>query len=319
MTEPAVFTKILVPLDGTRLSEHALAFAAELSDASSTTTLLHVDEPEGATGAVVEAVVEAQDGAVPIDDEDQTRALNATAERWRSVFKGRVDANVAFGDPKTEILRAASETSADLIVAATRARGAIGRWAFGSVADDLARSTIVPMLVARAKDEALEPGPAVIDRVLFPFDGSELAATALPLAVALAKRFGIPALVISAYDPGPVGPLVTGVEPSYPVTAYTEIQDELEALANEAAAKAEAAFTAAGVSAMSSVRLGPAALTVEDAAAEGDLIVMTSHGRGGLRRAILGSVAEKLIRDAKAPTLLVPTRSTEEPIQPSGS
>jgi nucleotide-binding universal stress UspA family protein len=312
MTEPAVFTKILVPLDGTQLSEHALAFAAALSDAGTTTTLLHVDEPDGATGAVVEAVVEAQDGAVPIDDEDQTQALDAVAERWRSAYKGAVDIDVAFGDPKTEILRAADETKADLIVAATHARGAIGRWAFGSVADDLARSTAVPMLVVRAKDEAISPAPAMIDRILFPFDGSAVAATALPLAVALAKRLGIPALVISAYDPGPVGPIVTGVEPSYPVTAYAEIQDELEALAKEAATKAEAEFAAAGVSAMSAVHLGPAALTIEDAAAEGDLIVMTSHGRGGLKRALLGSVAEKLIRDAKAPTLLVPTTPTGE-------
>jgi nucleotide-binding universal stress UspA family protein len=315
MTEPAVFTRILVPLDGTRLSEHALAFAAALSNAETTTTLLHVDEPEGATGAVVEAVVEAQDGAVPIDDEDQTKALNAVAERWRSVFKGAVEAGVAFGDPKTEILRAAGETNADLIVAATRARGAIGRWAFGSVADDLARSTTVPMLVARAKDEAIEPAPAMIDRILFPFDGSATAATALPLAIELAKRIGIPALVISAYDPGPAGPIVTGVEPSYPVAAYTEIQDELEALATEAAAKAQAEFAAAGVSAMSAVHLGPAALAIEDSATEGDLIVMTSHGRGGLKRAILGSVAERLIRDAKAPTLLVPTRPSGEPAQ----
>jgi nucleotide-binding universal stress UspA family protein len=155
----------------------------------------------------------------------------------------------------------------------------------------------------------------LIDRILFPFDGSALATTALPIAVALAKRLGIPALVISAYDPGPAGPIVTGVEPAYPVAAYAEIQDELEALAKEAAAKAEAEFIAAGVSAMSAVHLGPAALTIEDSAAEGDLIVMTSHGRGGLKRAILGSLAEKLIRDAKAPTLLVPTRPTREPAQ----
>lgn len=315
MTEPAVFTKILVPLDGSQLSEHALAFAAALSGAATTTTLLYVDEPEGATGAVVEAVIEAQDGAVPIDDEDQTKALNATADRWRSVFNGAVEANAAFGDPLTEIQRAADETGAELIVAATHARGTIGRWAFGSVADDLARSTTVPMLVVRAKEEAIEPAPAMIDRILVPFDGSKLAEAALPLAVALAKRFGVPALVISAYDPGPVGPIVTGVEPSYPVTAYAEIQNELESLANEAAAKAEAAFAAAGVSAMSSVKLGPAALTIEDAAAAGDLIVMTSRGRGGLARALLGSVAEKLIRDAKAPTLLVPSRAQTEPAE----
>ena len=47
-------------------------------------------------------------------------------------------------------------------------------------------------------------------------------------------------------------------------------------------------------------------LTVEDEAAPGDLIVMTSRGRGGITRALLGSVAESLIRNAKAPTLLVP-------------
>lgn len=315
MPESTAFTKILVPLDGSMRSEHALAYAATLSQPGSTVTLLHVDEPTGATAAMVEAAVEAQDGAIPIDDEAQTTALDDTAARWKDVIKGSVAPLIIFGEPETEILRTASDTGADLIIAATHGRGAIGRWAFGSVADDLARATTVPVLLARAKDEEIAPRPATIVRILFPFDGSELAATALPAASALAKQLGIPVHVISAYEPGPLNPMSSGMDVSYPLASYGQLQDELEQLAKEAAATAEAAFREAGVAVTSAVQLGPAAMTIEDSAAAGDLIVMTSRGRGGVTRALLGSVAEKLVRDAKAPTLLVPVAAPEPPAQ----
>lgn len=300
------FSKILVPLDGSDRSEHALAYAAALSRTDTAVTLLHVDVPDGATPAMVEVAVEAQAGAVPIDDQEQTQALAATADRWKLAIQGTVSTVAVYGDPKTEILKSATESGADVIVAATHGRSAIGRWMFGSVADDLARETTIPMLIVRAADEPIDPGPASITRLLLPFDGSELAATALPLASSLAAMLGVPVHVISAYDPGPIGPISTGMDAAYPMAAYTEMQNELEALARESVASAQAALERAGASVTTAVHLGPAALTIEDEAEAGDLIVMTSRGRSGITRALLGSVAESLIRNAKAPTLLVP-------------
>jgi nucleotide-binding universal stress UspA family protein len=307
------FARILVPLDGSSLSEHALAYAAALSQPDSIVTLLHVDVPEASTNpAMLEVVVATQSGEVPIADENQATVLTAVAERWKPSFKGAVASSVVFGDPKTEILRAADEGNVDVIVCATRGRGAIGRWAFGSVADDLARSATIPVLVVRANDDDIAPGAATLARILFPYDGSELAGSAEPVAIALAKALGLPVHVISAYDPGPVGPISTGMDAAYPLTAYAEIQDELEELAKESVAKAEAVFTDAGLTVSTAVHLGPPALVIEDALVDHDLIVMTSRGRGGLQRAVLGSVAEKLIRDGKAPTVLVPVARTAE-------
>jgi nucleotide-binding universal stress UspA family protein len=305
------FARILVPLDGSPLSEHALAYAAALSQPGSTVTLLHVDTPEAATNpAMLEVVVAAQSGEVPIDDESQASVLTAVAERWKTSIKGAVTTSVIFGDPKTEILRTADESNADVIVCATRGRGAIGRWAFGSVADDLARSATIPVLVVRASEDEIAPGAATLARIVFPYDGSELADSAQPVAISLAETLGLPVHVISAYDPGPVGPISTGMDAAYPLTAYAEIQDELEELAKESVAKAETTFKDAGLTVTTAVHLGPPALVIEDALAANDLIVMTSRGRGGLQRAVLGSVAEKLIRDGKAPTVLVPVART---------
>jgi nucleotide-binding universal stress UspA family protein len=305
------FARILVPLDGSPLSEHALAYAAALSRPGSTVTLLHVDTPEAAVNpAMLEVVVAAQSGEVPIDDENQASVLTAIAERWKTSINGAIASLVVFGDPKTEILRTAAEISADVIVCATRGRGVIGRWAFGSVADDLARSATIPVLVVRASDDEIVPGAATLARVVFPYDGSDLAGSAQPVAIALAKDLGLPVHVISAYDPGPVGPISTGMDAAYPLTAYADIQDELEALALESVAKAETAFEEAGLTVTTAVHLGPPALVIEEALATNDLIVMTSRGRGGLQRAVLGSVAEKLIRDGKAPTMLVPVART---------
>jgi nucleotide-binding universal stress UspA family protein len=300
------FVKILVPLDGSPRSEHALAYAAALSQAGSTVTLLHVAEPDASNPAMLEAVVAAQTGVVPIEDAGQVSALTETTESWKSVFKGSVSSHVMFGDPKTEILRNAADIGADLIVCATHGRGVIGRWAFGSVADDLARSATIPVLVVRAKDEEIEPVVATLTRIVFPYDGSDLAASAQPLVISIATELGLPVHVIAAYDPGPIGPITGGMDASYPVGAYVEMQNELEGISKEAAASAETRLKAAGLTVTSSVLLGPAALAIEDTVVDGDIVIMTSNGRGGLERAVLGSVAEKLVRDGKAPVILVP-------------
>lgn len=306
------FAKMLVPLDGSPLSEQALAYAAALSRPGSTVTLLHVDVPDAAVNpAMLEVVVAAQSGEVPVDDERQSTELEAVAARWRSSFKGSVATSVVFGDPKTEIVRTAAETGAELIVCATRGHGVIGRWAFGSVADDLARSSTVPVLMVRAHDEEIAPGAAILARIVFPFDGSDLAGGALPAAIALAKDLDLPVHVVSAYEPGPIGPISTGMDAAYPIAAYAEMQDELETMAHEAAARAETAFKEVGLTVTTAVHVGPPALVIEDALTENDLIVMASHGRGGLKRAILGSVAEKLIHDGKAPMMLLPVVQTE--------
>jgi len=304
------FAKILVPLDGSPRSEHALAYAAALSQPGSTVTLLHVAEPDASNPAMLEAVVATQTGVAPIDDAPQTTALTATTESWKSVFKGAVSSHVMFGDPKTEILRDAADIGADLIVCATHGRGVIGRWAFGSVADDLARSATVPVLVIRAKDEEIEPVVASMTRIVFPYDGSELAGSAQPLVISLATELELPVHVISAYDPGPAGSMAGGMDNAYPVAAYAELQNELEELSKEAASSAETALKAAGLTVSSNVALGPAAFAIEDAIIDGDLVVMTSNGRGGVGRAVLGSVAEKLVRDGKAPVILVPVNRT---------
>ena len=305
---------MLVPLDGSVRSEHALAYAAALSQANSHVTLLHVDAPGAMNAGVLEAVVAAQSGDLPVDDQEQATSLTAAAERWKPAIAGDVATRVVFGDPKTEILRVAEEIGADLIVTATHGRGAIGRWAFGSVADDVARSASIPTLVVRAEDTEIAPGAAKLTRIIFPYDGSALADSAQPLAVALANAHHLPVHVVCAYDPGPIGTMSsTGMGVAYPMEAYARMQDELEDLASESAAKAETAFAAAGVTLTTAVTIGPPAMVIEDAVKDGDMIIMTSRGHGGFERAIMGSVAEKLMRDGRAPTILVPIAPVNAP------
>jgi nucleotide-binding universal stress UspA family protein len=61
-----------------------------------------------------------------------------------------------------------------------------------------------------------------------------------------------------------------------------------------------------GMDVSSQVLHGSPFLEIAEALQEGDLLIMTSHGRSGVRRWLLGSVAEKLVRDAPVPVILVP-------------
>jgi nucleotide-binding universal stress UspA family protein len=216
---------------------------------------------------------------------------------------------VRTGDPATEILLAAEELGCDLIVAASRGRGAIGRLAFGSVADRLTRAATVPVMVVRPVDAAAEIGPALIRRMLVPYDGSEHAKEAFPVAISLAARLGAPIHVVRVITPTSYTPLAGPMEPFYSPQVLDEMLGEIEAEAKSSIDAAVAELGARGAAVTGEVRTGVPAATLQELSLQGDLIVMTSHGRSGMMRWLLGSVAEQLVREGPVPVLLVPARA----------
>ena len=81
----------------------------------------------------------------------------------------------------------------------THGRGALGRWAFGSVADQVTRRSPVPVLVVRPAETVEEAAPA-IQRLVVPLDGSTLAEEAVPVAQSLAQRLNVPVHLLTAID-----------------------------------------------------------------------------------------------------------------------
>jgi nucleotide-binding universal stress UspA family protein len=190
----------------------------------------------------------------------------------------------------------------DLVVMTTHGRGAVGRFWLGSVADGLVRTVATPVLMLRASDQ---PGghPVRFRRVLVPLDQSPVAEHAVLAARELLEEEG-ECLLVSVIDPSPlmkVAPLPFGLIPD--VAVDNELQDTTRAYLERVARHVRRL----GARARTSVRIAgsPAVEILEEADRERvDAIVVTSHGVGGFRRFLLGSVVDKLVRGATVPVLV---------------
>jgi nucleotide-binding universal stress UspA family protein len=150
-----------------------------------------------------------------------------------------------------------------------------------------------------------------IARVVVPLDGSDRSELALPIAARVANELGVSVEVISAIDlPQVVSPAL-GYGPAFEPELYAEMEGEATKNAEAHLDEAIAKLSNSGVMSTKHVSLGSAVAAINDFVNPGDLIVMTSRGQGGFKRWLLGSVAEKLVRESPAPVLLVPSHHHE--------
>lgn len=137
--------------------------------------------------------------------------------------------------------------------------------------------------------------------ILCPIDGSECALEALDVAAKLASEQNAALTICSVADPSQAAAMAFG-DPAMTGACLDALDDEADAVVREAAAR-EAATIIAHTAALTGQ---PIPAIVEYAASNGcDLIVMGSHGRGGIQRALVGSVAEGVIRHASVPVLVI--------------
>ena len=145
----------------------------------------------------------------------------------------------------------------------------------------------------------------MFERIVLPVDGSDLAEQALPAAEDLARLAGVPIHVVRVVDLGKLagqGDWTFGAAPG----ALQRIVDAEQRAAGEYVARVTRDLTHHGLKESSEWRLGRPAQELVAATREGDLIVMATHGRDGVPRWFLGSVAEEVARRSPAPVMLVP-------------
>jgi nucleotide-binding universal stress UspA family protein len=143
-----------------------------------------------------------------------------------------------------------------------------------------------------------------LERILVPLDGSPLAEAALPEALDLARDAGSTLILLRAVE----AHTIVGD----PVDAQVQVVHEAERYLEDVAAR----LRGQGIGKVeTSVWYGPAALSIVDAARlrRADLIAMFSHGRSGVGRLVLGSVAESVLRASTVPILLL--RAPGAPLQ----
>ena len=296
-----MYHTILVPLDGSAFSERALPMATTLARALRAQVILIRAASASAfpgadpTGAQVQAV------------EDAQAYLSALAAGL-SEQDLSIEVAVPYGDAAESILLEIGLHSADLVVMCTHGRSGLGRWIYGSVAEQVLARSPAPVLLVRPTGEVatLVPEPEQTT-LLVPLDGSVFAETALPHAAALARAFDGTILLLCAVEP-PMAPYTypgVGLVPA----ASMEISREAESYLEEVAQR----LRSAGSSVLTVVREGwPADVIAYRGAALGpSLIVMATHARSGLARVTYGSVAEQVLRSSHKPVLLVRVPATQ--------
>jgi nucleotide-binding universal stress UspA family protein len=298
--------KILIPLDGSRLAEHSLIYIEALKGLGETKVRL------------LSVVDEAEDFRALSPDEAGARESNLLATYQREVSADieshlglKVETKVMQGAPTECVLKEAREFAPDLLIISTHGRSGPSRWRFGSVADKVIRGAVCDTLVVGPKSVQKEKWlegalQAPFRSILVPLDGSELAEEALPKALAFAKAFGSTLHLVRAV-PYPIMADGYAGEGAY----MPQILESLEAGAQEHL-KEVSEKLGAGVKITTRVMIGAPATQLEDyAAGHGiDLVVMTSHGRGGLVRMALGSVTDRLLAAGAAPVLVVRPKPT---------
>jgi nucleotide-binding universal stress UspA family protein len=252
---------------------------------------------------VAEAIMASYGAGAPLAAQQTREAhsldlLRQNAERYldshAALLRGAgldIMVDVRWGRAADAITEAALNQHATLIALASHSYRGLKRWALGSVADDVVHATSLPVLILRGAAPTRAP---VINRIMVPIDGSALARQALPLATDLARAARAELLLLHA-----IAPAIADI-PRF--RAHDQMDSELEALADEIRAQQVAVRT--------QVVNGHAAEVLVDAAQCGvDLIVMATHGYGGLRRWALGSVADTVLHATTTPLVLVRARS----------
>jgi nucleotide-binding universal stress UspA family protein len=304
---------ILVPLDGSYLAEHAIPYGRAIAGPEGRLIFLEVlPAPEPIRGPLGDQIVDAEQAGDMLVDEANTR-LSETTNRWRPV-SGEVEVETRHGSPIDQILKFAKDQGSAYIVMASHGKGALRRLAFGSVADEIARNSPIPVLLIHTGGEEPAIEAVTIKRLILPMDGSELSQAAIPVAIDVGSRLKSPAIVLQAVTPEVIATTYPGTEAYYASDVYDELITQQENAAKEEMAQESAKLTKVGIEATPMVLVGSIVEAIQRVVEPGDIIIMTSHGRTGIRRFVLGSVAERLTRSGVAPVLLVPAPGRNEAV-----
>jgi nucleotide-binding universal stress UspA family protein len=146
-----MYTKILVPLDGSKLAECVLPHVEAIAKGCGLPEVVFVKVVEPSTGSDSQWGIE-QESIAKMDKEHKAAAAQYLADvvkraKWDGV---KIKSQVIMGRAFEDIVKYANDNGVDLITIATHGRSGVSRWAWGSVADRVLRSTCVPTLMVRA-------------------------------------------------------------------------------------------------------------------------------------------------------------------------
>lgn len=280
------YRRILVPLDGSDAAEYAIGAAIGLArQHDAEIVLLHVEHLPAES--------------VELDQHNRTREqMQDYLVRLRDQLRDddlRAQARVITGYALPESVIAFVETEhIDLIVTSTQGRTSMLRWLLGNQVEAALNALPVPVLLVRP----------VLHKIVVPLDGSKWSESAIPRAVEIARQHNAELVLLHVYQSpvwGYADQLAVAGQQQLADQAYEQMRDQLIALRNR--------LRREGVRAQVQIvrSNNPAQAICEFAESEEgiSMVVMSTHGRTGLSRWLLGSVAQRVMKELRCPVTLV--------------
>jgi nucleotide-binding universal stress UspA family protein len=289
-----MYTKILVPLDGSKLAEQVLPYVRLLAKVyGAQVELLRIIDP---------------DARPPFWPPEPTiDYLKQTAERCLPSVT-QIECVEKTGKPADVIVDVAKETPACLIAMSTHGLTGVRRWVLGSVASKVVQIAANPLLLIHPPIEEGDPvAPITLKTIFVPLDGSGLALKVLPHVGALAKGLKLEVHLLRVFTLPPDAYVVADGVIAQGAARYRE---EFQREADEYLDGKVQELRAEGLERVIATSIeGDPASEIIDIACKTDfnLIAMSTHGRSGVGRWVLGSVAEKVVQHSRDPVLLIRT------------
>ena len=296
-----MFKKILVPLDGSKLSERALGPALALAQqVGGEVILLSVPVLKHMF------VMDKAGHGLLLPDDSRKDSQRELTEYLQTVVESQTHpeftlrTKVIDGDEASVIVDTAVAENIDLIVMSTHGRSGFQHWLLGSITERVLHSAPCPVLIVRSSQP--------ISRVLFPLDGSELAKCALEPGFEIAAKLGCQATLfnviehfyVSTADADRLESVEAGLGRQLEESLFTKNEAYLQIIKQRYEQMVDQEIHIA-------LAEGPTAKRILGFAENwnADLIVMATHGRTGLRRWLYGSVTEKVLRGAHCHMLVI--------------
>lgn len=305
-----MYKRILVPLDGSDIAEQAMPYAQLLTRGlKANIELLRVystppaELSDPARGVYLSQICETFKNMAEDYLGEQAAILRKEGLSVATV--------VLEGDAAGHIVSEAEKEPDTLIVICSHGRSGITRWVMGSVTDKVLRATSAPMLIIRPKADGTLVQNLELKDIIVPLDGSPLGEEVLSHAVNLSKEFGLGVTLLRA--------IPSAAEyfsyMDYPIPNYDELYQQVEEDAKQYLEETRQRISQQGTPRVEArLILGNAAGAITDYARDvpNSIIAMTTHGRSGVGRWVLGSVADRVVRHSGNPVLLVRAKDTDD-------
>ncbi len=294
---------LLVPLDGSEFSERSLPLARGLAQATGATLHLahvHVSHPPDHFLSNTQFHFEGLD-MEEYDERHREEERTYLSEVEARLDGAPVDSALLEGNVPDEIAQHAESVDADLVIVTTHGHSGVSRMWLGSVADALIRHTKLPLLVIHPGEHGNVPeAVATFKHILVPLDGSEASSAILRPVADVAKATGARVTLMHVVSSTAVlGARIFPLLPDDITTVMQKAEEYLEGVADDLREQGLEVFVHV------EEHEAPArAVAASARRLEADLIGLATHGYGGLKRALLGSVADKVLRSSPLPLLL---------------